>query len=63
MADRTTIVPPGLRGVYENWHFAPAVVAGGMIYCSGIIGTSADGEKPPRRAPGSAFEGARIDAR
>ncbi|MGI6855170.1 Rid family hydrolase [Mesorhizobium sp. 1B3] len=49
MSERRTIVPPVLKGVYEQWHFAPAVVSKGMIYCSGIIGTSVDGE-----APGSA---------
>lgn len=49
MSGRKTIVPPALKGVYEQWHFAPAVVSKGMIYCSGIIGTSVDGE-----APGSA---------
>lgn len=49
MSGRRTIIPPALKGVYEQWHFAPAVVSKGMIYCSGIIGTSVDGE-----APGSA---------
>ena len=43
---RKTIVPAALKTVYDNWHFAPAVVANGMIYCSGIIGTSSDGEAP-----------------
>ena len=38
------IIPPALRGLYDNWHFAPAVVTGGLIFCSGIIGTSPDGE-------------------
>jgi len=40
------IIPPALKGVYDNWHFAPAVVANGLIFCSGIIGTSPDGEPP-----------------
>lgn len=52
---RRTVVPDGLKGVYETWHFAPAVVARGMIYCSGIIGTSPDGEAPGE----SGLEGAR----
>lgn len=41
-----TIVPPQLRSVYAQWHFAPAVVSNGLIFCSGIIGTSVDGEAP-----------------
>ncbi|APH72835.1 RidA family protein [Aquibium oceanicum] len=43
---RRTVVPAALKGVYDNWHFAPAVIANGMIYCSGIIGTSPGGETP-----------------
>ena len=58
MDRRTIIIPPALRSVYDNWHFAPAVRADGMIYCSGIIGTSPDGSKPARGA-GAALEGAR----
>ncbi len=55
MSTRRTIVPEALRGVYEGWHFAPAVISRGMIYCSGIIGTSVDGEAPGKEA----LEGAR----
>ena len=40
------IIPPALQGVYDNWHFAPAVVADGLIFCSGIIGTSPNGDTP-----------------
>jgi hypothetical protein len=40
------IVPASLRGVYDQWHFAPAVVANGFVFCSGIIGTSPGGETP-----------------
>ena len=43
---RRTVVPAALQGVYDNWHFAPAVIANGMIYCSGIIGRSPGGETP-----------------
>ena len=43
---RRTIVPPALKGVYEQWHFAPAVVANGFVFCSGIVGTSPGGEMP-----------------
>lgn len=44
---RRTIVPAALREVYDRWHFAPAVVANGLILCSGIVGTSPGGETPP----------------
>lgn len=47
---RHTIVPDALTEVYETWRFAPAVIARGMIYCSGIIGTSIDGEAPGSQA-------------
>lgn len=40
------VVPASLKGVYEQWHFAPAVVANGFVFCSGIIGTSPGGETP-----------------
>lgn len=58
MGERRIIVPSALRGVYERWKFAPAVVADGLVFCSGIVGTSPDGEKP-RRSGGASFEGAR----
>jgi enamine deaminase RidA (YjgF/YER057c/UK114 family) len=40
------VVPASLKGVYDRWHFAPAVVANGFVFCSGIIGTSPGGETP-----------------
>lgn len=46
MSSAPRIIPPALQGVYDNWHFAPAVVSNGLIFCSGIIGTSPDGEPP-----------------
>ena len=58
MLTRKPIIPDGLEKVYRDWHFAPAVIANGMIYCSGIVGTSADGEVPDQ-ARASSFEGAR----
>jgi enamine deaminase RidA (YjgF/YER057c/UK114 family) len=49
------IIPPALERVYAQWHFAPAMVANGLILCSGIVGTSPDGEAPG----GEVLEGAR----
>ena len=52
----TRIIPPALQGVYDSWHFAPAVISRGLIFCSGIIGTSRDGAPPDL---GAGLEGAR----
>lgn len=57
MAGHVPVVPQGLNAVYDNWHFAPAAISNGFVFCSGIVGTSPDGEKPPRRR-GGAFGGA-----
>lgn len=43
---RTPIIPPALQAVHDRWHFAPAMRAAGLIFCSGIIGTSPDGNPP-----------------
>lgn len=58
MNERRIIVPAALRGVYERWRFAPAVVVDGLIFCSGIVGTSVDGEPPRRGDPAKALDGA-----
>ena len=55
MSERRTIVPAALRGVYEQWRFAPAVVtSNGLIFCSGIVGTSPGGETPANLSGGLA---------
>jgi enamine deaminase RidA (YjgF/YER057c/UK114 family) len=54
---RRTIIPAALQPVYDRWHFAPAVSSSGFIFCSGIVGTSADGNAPDLAGPG-AFVGA-----
>lgn len=43
---RRTIVPAALKGVYENWRYAPAVAANGFIHVCGIVGVSPGGETP-----------------
>lgn len=63
MSERKTVVPPALEAVYKTWHFAPAVVANGMIHVSGIIGTSPDGEPPAALNEGAALAGAAETAR
>ena len=32
------IVPESAKKVYENWHFAPAVRSGNLVFFSGVIG-------------------------
>ena len=46
MTERRTIVPAGLRGVYEQWRYAPAVAANGFIHVCGIVGVSPGGATP-----------------
>jgi enamine deaminase RidA (YjgF/YER057c/UK114 family) len=38
--NREVIVPAGLEALYEDWHFAPAVRHGDILYVSGIIGAN-----------------------
>lgn len=58
---RRTIIPADLRGVYDNWRYAPAVAANGFIHVCGIVGVSPGGETPASLGMESdqAFAGAR----
>ena len=40
------IIPAELQKIYDDWHFAPAVRHGDLLFCSGVIGNgdSADEE-------------------
>ena len=40
------VVPAELDHVYRNWHIAPAVRAGNLIICSGVLGQELDGAVP-----------------
>ncbi|MGN0064863.1 MAG: RidA family protein [Nocardioides sp.] len=40
------VVPAGSEWTYENWHLSPAVRAGDVLYCSGVLGTREDGSVP-----------------
>lgn len=31
---------------YDRFHFAPAIMRGGFVFCSGVIGTDAKGKLP-----------------
>ena len=44
------IVPDALQKVYDDWHFAPAVRHGDLIFCSGVIGNGESAEDEFRDA-------------
>ena len=44
------IVPESARKTYENWHFAPAVRHGDLIFCSGVVGQGDSAEDEFRNA-------------
>lgn len=37
------IIPPSQQSLYDNYHFAPAVIDGKHLRCSGVIGIKLDG--------------------
>jgi len=61
MADREVIIPQGMEASYERLHFAPAVRDRDRLYCSGQLGTGADGKlaDDPEAQFGQAFENVR----
>ena len=44
------IVPDSDRKTYENWHYAPAVRHGDLIFCSGVVGQGDTAEDEFRNA-------------
>ena len=44
------IVPDSARKTYEDWHFAPAVRHGDLIFCSGVVGHGDSAEDEFRNA-------------
>lgn len=44
------IVPESARKTYENWHFAPAVRHGDLIFVSGVVGQGDTPEEEFRNA-------------
>jgi enamine deaminase RidA (YjgF/YER057c/UK114 family) len=37
------IIPASMQAFYDGYHFAPAVLDGDHLRCSGVIGTTSDG--------------------
>ncbi|HJN50345.1 MAG: RidA family protein [Pseudomonadales bacterium] len=46
MANFETVVPAAAKGSYDQFHFSEGVIANGMLFASGIIGTDASGNVP-----------------
>lgn len=46
MSTHVAVVPAGHEEVYATWHLAPAARVGDVLYCSGVLGTRADGSLP-----------------
>ncbi|HIF96884.1 MAG TPA: RidA family protein [Myxococcales bacterium] len=40
------IIPTSQKALYDNFHFAPGVVDGQNLRCSGVIGMNPDGSVP-----------------
>lgn len=40
------IIPASQKSFYDNFHFAPAVVDGQNLRCSGVVGSNPDGSLP-----------------
>ncbi|NNL86486.1 MAG: RidA family protein [Myxococcales bacterium] len=52
------IIPASMKAFYDSYHFAPAVVDGDHLRCSGVIGIEADGtcSSDPEKQFTKAFE-------
>ncbi len=42
MATRKVIIPPGMENIYDTYHYAPGILVGDRLYCSGQVGRDAD---------------------
>lgn len=41
--DQRNVVPPELQSYYEDWHMSPGVIAGGLLFMTGMTGHRSDG--------------------
>ena len=55
------VIPKGMEGFYDHFHFAPAVKDHGRLFCAGMIGLEADGSaiKDPEKQYTKAFDSLR----
>ncbi|WP_299500647.1 RidA family protein [uncultured Roseobacter sp.] len=42
MPKRQVIVPQGMENIYDTYHYAPGILVGDTLYCSGQVGRDAD---------------------
>lgn len=47
MSKRRSVIPKGMQGFYDQFHFSPAVRMGKHVFCSGQIGSGPDGKLDP----------------
>jgi len=47
MSKRRSVVPKGMQGFYDQFHFSPAMRVGKTVYCSGQLGSGPDGKLDP----------------
>ncbi len=61
MGEKTAITTPATQVMYDRFHFAAAIRSGGVLYCSGTIGTGPDGKasEDPETQFTQAFENLR----
>jgi enamine deaminase RidA (YjgF/YER057c/UK114 family) len=44
MDKNSVVIPPEMKAMYDNFHFAPAIKDGDRLFCSGVIGIGPDGK-------------------
>ncbi|WP_299690767.1 RidA family protein [uncultured Tateyamaria sp.] len=42
MPKRQIIIPPGMENIYDSYHYAPGILVGDTLYCSGQVGRDTD---------------------
>ena len=46
MDKSSVVIPLEMQGMYDNFHFAPAIKDGDPLFCSGVIEIGPDGKAP-----------------
>jgi len=47
VSKRHVVIPKGMKPMYEQFHFAPAMRSGRHVFCSGQVGSGPDGTLDP----------------
>jgi len=58
MNKNNAVIPKGMEGFYDHFHFSPAIKDGDRLFCAGMIGLEPDGQAvaDPERQFAQAFE-------